>query len=293
MMHPMGRLLIVNPFASGVDTHRLAAVQAALPPDTETRLTTAAGEAMAIAGEAGGVDAIYVFGGDGTFNEVLNGLEVDVPLGFLPGGGTSVLPRALGLPRNPVQAALRVAEGRTRRIGLGRVNGRRFGFNAGLGFDAELVRRVDELGRRPDGRRPGDTAFLRIAASALVERHGRFESQLEVVGHGRAGLVLVANCSPYTYAGALALDLVPGASFDDGLAFLAPVSLRAWDLPRMVLQGFRAHGLEADRTLAGHDLDRLVVRCDDALPLQVDGEDVGDVSEVVYEAERDAVTVLV
>ena len=120
----MSRLLIVNPFASGVDEHRL---------------TTAAGEASEIAGSAGDVDAIYVLGGDGTYNEVLNGVRVDVPLGFLPGGGTSVLPRALGLSRDPVKAAKRVAEGRTRRVGLGRVNGRRFGFNAGLGLDAELL----------------------------------------------------------------------------------------------------------------------------------------------------------
>ena len=289
----MSRLLIVTPFASGVDTHRLAAVQAALPPDTETALTTRAGEATAIAREARDVEALYVFGGDGTFNEVLNGLEADVALGFLPGGGTSVLPRALGLPRNPVQAALRVAEGRTRRIGLGRANGRRFGFNAGLGFDAELVRRVDELGRRPDGKRPGDVAFLRVAASALHERDVRFDPQLEVEGYGRAAFVLVANCSPYTYAGTLGLDLVAGASFDEGLAFLAPISLRARDLPRIVLQGLGARRLSPDRALAGRDLDRLVVRCDRPLPLQVDGEDAGDVSEVVYEAEPDAVTVFV
>ncbi len=287
------RLLIVNPFASGVDTHRLAAVQAALPGETETTLTTAPGEATAIAREARDVEAIYVFGGDGTFNEVLNGIEVDVPLGFLPGGGTSVLPRALGLPRNPVQAALRVAEGRTRRIGLGRVNGRRFGFSAGIGFDAELVRLVDELGRRPDGKRPGDTAFVRVAAGALAQRRARFDPQLEVEGFGRAAFVLVANCSPYTYAGAVGLDLVPGADFDRGLAFVAPVSLRARDLPRVALRGFRGHGFRAGRALAGRDLDRIVVRCDHPLPLQVDGEDAGDVDEVVYEAERDAVTVLV
>ena len=105
-------LLIVNPFASGVDEHRLAAVQAALPEGTETRLTTAAGRGDRDRPRGHGrVDAIYVFGGDGTYNEVLNGIEADVPLGFLPGGGTSVLPRALGLPRNPVKAAQRVCRG--------------------------------------------------------------------------------------------------------------------------------------------------------------------------------------
>ena len=115
----MTRILIVNPFASGVDEHRLAAVRAALPSGTQTMLTTTAGEGTEIARSAGDVEAIYVFGGDGTFNEVLNGVETDVPLGFIPGGGTSVLPRALGLPRNPGKAAQRIAEGRTRQIGLG------------------------------------------------------------------------------------------------------------------------------------------------------------------------------
>ena len=288
----MAALLVVNPFASGVDSHRLAAVQAALPAGTETRITTAAGEASEIA-RAASADAVYVLGGDGTYNEVLNGLENDIPLGFLPGGGTSVLPRTLGLPRDPVAAAKRVAEGRTRRIGLGRVNGRRFGFSAGLGFDAELVRRVDELGRSPDGRRPGDLAFIRAAAASLTRRRGRFVEQVEIVDAGRAAFLLVANCSPYTYSGSLALDLVPGADFDAGLAYFAPVSLRARDLPRVLVHGIRGSGLKDGKALAARDVDRIVVRCDIPLPLQVDGEDAGDAVEAVYEAERDAVTVLV
>jgi diacylglycerol kinase family enzyme len=288
------QLLIVNPFATGVDEHRLAAVRAALPAGVETALTTAPGEATRLVRDAGAVGAVYVFGGDGTYNEVLNGVGGDVPLGFLPGGGTSVLPRALGLPRDPVAAARAVGAGRTRRIGLGRANGRRFGFSAGLGLDAELVRRVDELGRRPDGRRPGDTAFMRVALGAFAERRARFEPQLELESLGRAAFALVANCSPYTYAGALALDLVPGASFDSGLAVLAPVELRSRDLPRLVLHAFRGRGLDGSaRALHATDLDRLVARCDHPLPLQIDGEDAGDVTDVVYESERDAVTVLV
>ncbi len=289
----MAAILIVNPFATGVDEHRLAAVQAALPAGVETLLTTKAGEATSIARDAGAVDALYVFGGDGTYNEVLNGLRHDVPLGFLPGGGTSVLPRALGLPRNPARAALRVTEGRTRRIGLGRVNGRRFGFNAGVGFDAELVRRVDELGRRPDGRRPGDLAFARVALGALAESRVRLDPRLELEGLGRAAFALVANCSPYTYAGAVPLDLVPDASFDDGLAVVAPVRLRARNLPRLALLGSRGRGVKPGDALVARDLDSLIVRCDEPLPLQVDGEDAGDVVEAVYEAERDAVTVFV
>jgi hypothetical protein len=132
-----------------------------------------------------------------------------------------------------------------------------------------------------------------VAGSTLWARHGRFDEQLEIEGAGRAALVLVANCSPYTYAGALPLDLVPGADFDAGLAYVAPVTLRARDLPRLLLRGPRGSGLKRGNTLTGHDLDRITVRCDLPLPLQVDGEDTGDVLEVEYEAERDAVTVFV
>src|SRR5204862_5677295 len=103
--------------------------------------------------------------------EALNGLAADVPIGFLPGGRTSVLPRALGLSREPVEAARRVADalaqGQSRTISLGRVNGRRFAFAAGIGFDAELIRRVDRLGRRADGRSHGDVAFVRRAAGLI------------------------------------------------------------------------------------------------------------------------------
>src|SRR5580765_5586358 len=157
-------VLVVNPFATRVSDARLAAVEAELRrvADLTVVKTRHPRHATELVSEAcsGGCEAVIVFSGDGGFNEALNGLDVDVPIGFLPGGGTSVLPRALGLPADPVAAARRLADaiehGRTRRITLGRVNGRRFAFNAGLGLDAEAVRRVDEMGRREDGKRPGD-----------------------------------------------------------------------------------------------------------------------------------------
>jgi diacylglycerol kinase family enzyme len=287
------RVLIVNPLASGVSERRLEAVERALPSDTETVLTLDRGHATELAREWGPrVETIYVFSGDGTYNEVLNGIEVDVPVGLIPGGGTSVLPRALGLPRDAVRAAERVAAGRRRRISLGRVNGRRFGFNAGIGFDAELVRRVDALGRRQDGRRPGDVAFGWTVFRLLVDQRFRFEPTLEVEGLGRAAFAFVANCSPYTYAGALGLRFAPDATFEGGLDVVAPTGLRAAAVPRLVVQAVR--GLTARKdVLYGHDLDHLVIRCDRPLPLQVDGEDVGDVELAVIEAERDALTVLV
>jgi len=287
------RALIVNPFASGVSEAKLAAVQAALPGDTETFLTQARGDATELAIEwSPQVEAIYVFSGDGTYNEVLNGLRADIPLGFVPGGGTSVLPRALGLPRDPAQAAERIRFGKPRRISLGRINGRRFAFNAGIGLDAELVRRVDDLGRREDGKRPGDLAFGMAIARALAERRFRYPESLEVEGLGRAAFALVANCSPYTYAGRLGLRFAPNATFEGGLDVVAPVGVRAARIPRLAVQAVRGRP-SARLALLGHDLDRIVIRCDMPLPAQVDGEDIGDLEEAELVAERDAVTVLV
>lgn len=289
----MAWVLIVNPFASGVDERRIDAVVSALPAGTEVCLTRRSGEATELARDAdGSADAIVVFAGDGTYNEVLNGVSGRTALGFVPGGGTSVLPRALGLPRDPAAAAAQIAGGHERRIGLGRANGRRFGFNAGVGLDAELVRAVDRMGRRSDGKRPGDTAFARAAVGLVARRRGRFEPALEIDGLGRAAFAMVANCAPYTYSGSYAIDVAPDASFEGGLDLVAPVRAGAASLPGLVLAVARGQAMRRDDVLTAHDCDSIVVRCDAAMPLQVDGEDLGDVQEVVFEAERDAVTVL-
>ena len=288
------RLLIVNPWASGVDEERLAAVHGALPQGTELRLTTRGGEATELARDAAGrLDALYVFGGDGTYNEVLNGIDADTPLGFVPGGGASVLPRALGLPREPVAAAHAIAAGTPRRIGLGRVNGHRFGFASGVGLDAELVRAVDDLGRKPDGKRPGDFAFA-WSGVRVLSRHGfSLEPALEITGHGRAAFALVSNGPTYTYAGRFALRPAPRATFEGGLDLVGPTKVRARGVARIlryaVSGGDRA---KPEDVVYVHDADRLEVVCDSPLPLQADGEDLGDVEHAVFEAERDAVTVL-
>jgi diacylglycerol kinase family enzyme len=283
----MRTTLIVNPYASRVTPELAERVAAALGAD-ETVFTERAGHATELARETD-ADRLVVYSGDGGFNEVLNGARPETVLGFVPGGGTSVLPRALGLPRDPVAAAARIAQGRARRISLGRANGRRFGFAAGIGLDAELIRRVDALGRREDGKRPGDAAFAWVALKTLAEAHVRFEPVLEIDGHGRAAFALVANTDPYTYVGLLPLRLPRGARIEGGLDLLAPRSFRARSLPGAVR--YLVTGRTRIPLVQLHDVDRIVVRCDAPLPLQLDGEDLGDVDEVVFEAERDAVTV--
>jgi diacylglycerol kinase family enzyme len=295
MIHLVRRVLIANPWASGVDEERLASVRAALPEGTELRLTSVPGEATALARDvAGRVDVLYVFGGDGTYNEVLNGIDATTPLGLIPGGGASVLPRALGLPREPVDAVRQLVAGaKPRRIALGRVNGHRFGFASGIGLDAEVVRAVDALGRRSDGRRPGNLAYAWTGMRTLSRHRYRLDPALEVTGFGRAAFALVQNGPAYTYAGPVALHPAREASFEGGLDLFGPTRVRARDLPRIARYALSGRDRRRDGDLVYvHDADRIEVVCDRPLPLQADGEDLGDVDRAVFEAERAAVTVL-
>jgi diacylglycerol kinase family enzyme len=237
---------------------------------------------------AAGSDAIFAYGGDGLFNEVINGLDGSRPVGFLPGGHTSVLSRALGFPRDPVAAAEHIVLDRTRRISLGRANGRRFGFAAGIGVGAVAVRRVDEMGRTSDGRRPSDLTFAKIIVECLLHSWG---PDLEIVGLGRVAMVFVSNDAVFSCAGAAPMRLSPAARFELGLDLAAPRRVNRRTLMRLAPRVALGRGLAGASVVTGHDLDRIEVTCDRPRPLQTDGEDLGDVETVVFEAERDALTV--
>jgi diacylglycerol kinase family enzyme len=291
-------VLIVNPNASGVTPDLTVAVEDALRAtgELETVLTERPLHAAEIAEAVsrGDAERIYVFSGDGGYNEVVNGLEADLPVGFIPGGSTSVFPRALGVPRDPVTAARALAASLAeRRISLGRVNGRRFTFSSGLGIDAELVRRVDALGRA-SGKRANDLAFARTLAGIFAESRARFAPAMEVEGLGRVAFALVANGHPYSYVGRVPLRIAPKAKFELGLDLVAPREIKARRLPQVAAWALAGKGQQrSPHVLYVHDADELVVRADRPMPLQVDGEDLGDVEEAHFEAERSALRVLV
>jgi diacylglycerol kinase family enzyme len=275
--------LIVNPYATRVTEERVRWVEQRLGP-VETLLTERSGQATELAAAADG-DAVFVFGGDGVVNEVLNGMPPGKPLGIVAGGHTNVFARAVGAPRDPAAAT------HERRISLGRVNGRRFGFAAGIGVDSEAVRELDTIQRARDGRRPGDLAYARVIARRLL---GGYEPRLDLEGLGRAALVFVSNDAVFSYAGRLPLRFSPRGRFENGLDVLAPVRVGRWTAVRLSGRLAAGRGIAgAPGVLAAHDVDRVVVRCDEPLPLQADGEDLGDVTEAVFEAERDAISVLV
>lgn len=288
-------LLVVNPQATAVSDELAQRVASALGDDVQLVLTERQGHGTGLVRDSD-ARAVVVFGGDGAFNEALNGLRPDLPIGFVPGGGSSVLARALGLPADPEAAARQIAgalrEGRTRQISLGSVNGRRFGFSAGFGFPAEVVRRVDEQGR-DDGRRPPDRAFVARIVQIVVEHRGRLEDELEVVGHGRFAFAFVANGDPYTYVGKLPVRLAPRAKWEDGLDLVAPRAIGPLSIPRLVTAGLTGRTPKARGVLYLHDLDAIELRADRPLPLQVDGEDIGDADVAQFSVEREAAKVLI
>jgi diacylglycerol kinase family enzyme len=119
------------------------------------------------------------------------------------------------------------------------------------------------------------------------------EPALEVRGFGRAAFAFVANGSPYTYAKRMPLPIAPEAQFELGLDLVAPVRVRRRSILHTATSILTGHVQNKGQVLYGHDLDRLEIVCDDPMPLHADGEDLGDVREVLIDAERAAVSVLV
>lgn len=296
-------ILVVNPRASRVTPQRVTQVERILRSrcHVETVFTTEPLDAMHIAEDVSrdrSFDALFMYSGDGGFNEVINGLGPELPVGFIPGGRTNVLPRALGLGRNPFEAAARLAEGartgRCRRISVGRANGRRFGFASGVGLDAEVVRTWDRLGRRQDGRKRGDVVFSAAALRLLWKKRGTMTTALEIAGVGAAVSAVAANTDPYTYLGPAPLHIAPRASFEAGIDVIALRKLAPSLLP--ALASFLISGRESrlnGELVQLRDIERVDVTCSQPLPLHVDGEDLGDVTHAIFESERDAIQVIV
>jgi diacylglycerol kinase family enzyme len=287
-------LLIWNPVSSGVDAESVGvvSVRAAEEVDLTTRHTIAEGDAKRIAAEApdAGYDAVFVLGGDGTANEVVNGLGDRLPIGVLPAGGTSVLPRALGLSEDLVGCTAELCQaliaGRVRDAALGTLNGSRFAFAAGIGLDAEIVRRVDARGRGGDGidaKRPGDLWFLTEAVSLLL--NGEYaESRMLIEGGGesfRAMTAFVANTDPWSFAGPLPLRIAPEAELEDGLSLVAIVKpIEARSSVERIRSLLHRGGEETDSVHRLDNLEHARIVCDEPTPVQVDGELLDDVMEI-------------
>lgn len=301
----------------------------------EVEETANRGHAAALACRAmrDGVDVVVALGGDGTVNEVVNGLLTDgvhrqVPaLGVVPGGSTNVFARALGLPADPVEATSvlidAMATRRSRRVGLGRADDRWFLFTAGLGYDAAVVAAVEAHRRR--GRTSTHSLYVRTAVRTFFaqdRRHPRIS--LELADGSRVDelyLALVNNCDPWTYLGSRPISPTPQASFDSGLDVYARSRMGVpgvlWAVGRMTRNQRPAGELEhtggrlprlAGRARAGrqprqvqrsfgallaHDLADFALRASQPTPFQVDGDALDEREYVRFRGIPDAIEVLV
>lgn len=242
-------LIIVNPYATTVSDRLKNLVVYALQGryDVEAVSTEAQNHATEIGREArsGGYDIVVAFGGDGTLNEVANGLAgTDVPVSVLPGGSTNVVARTVGIPDDVVDATehlLGLADDfRPRRIDLGRVNGRYFVFSCGMGLDASVTERVDA---RPGLKaKAGPYYYTWAALSSFYRQYLRNPVRLRVEAGGREAegiLALAQNSDPYTYFASRPLRVCDGISLDDGTLSVAVLRRAAQrDMPTLVTRLF-------------------------------------------------------
>jgi diacylglycerol kinase (ATP) len=160
------------------------------------RTTEAAGDAegMARAAEPE-FEVVVAAGGDGTVNEVANGLAASRPLAVIPLGTANVLANEIGLPHRPRRLAAVIATGPACPVWPGRAGGRHFLMMAGIGFDAQVLRRVDARHKR----RLGKLAFVWPLLVSLW-RHRPREYVVHIGGADyRAASVVVAK--GHFYAG--------------------------------------------------------------------------------------------
>lgn len=310
-----------NPRATATTVRQRDVLVHALASDVKLELEETAnrGHAAALACRAmrDGVDVVVALGGDGTVNEVVNGLLTDgvhdaVPrLGIVPAGSTNVVARALGLPNDPVEATSVLIDAmntdRHRHIGLGRADDRWFVFAAGLGYDAAVVAAVEAHRRR--GRTSTHALYLRTAVHTFFQQDRRRPAiTLELADGSTVDglyLALVTNCDPWTFLGERPVSPTPHASFDTGLDVYARTRMGAagiiFSAARMIgdrRPGHRRDKAErAERKRFGarleHDLPEFLVRAERPLPFQVDGDALSERQQVRFRSVARALEVYV
>ena len=291
----MRAMVVVNHKATTTTPRTLDVMLSALRHDLKLDVveTDHRGHAteLARAARADGIELVLALGGDGTINEVVNGILRDqdgppVPkLAIVPGGSTNVLARNLGIPSDPVEATGllldSVRSGRSRPLGLGRLDDRWFTFCAGAGFDADVVRAVEQ--QRATGRKSTAALYARTAVRRFFAQDDRKHGTMTLERLGVApvkGIVLaiVTNTAPWTYLGRRPVNPTPQASFDAGLDLFAVTKLSLPRTLRHVAEITLAsrRGARGSDVLILHDQAEMVLRAERPVPVQIDGDYLGE-----------------
>ncbi|NIH67834.1 diacylglycerol/lipid kinase family protein [Modestobacter marinus] len=326
----MRALLVANPAATTTTRKVRDVLVRALSSELDLELAETAhrGHARELAAQAtaDGIDLVVTLGGDGTVNEAANGLLTagpgpDVPmLAVVPGGSTNVFARALGRSRDPVEATGEILDslraGRTRLVSLGTAQARTdeartgeqgtaegwttprwFVFAAGMGFDADVISRVEA--QRARGRRSTGSLYIGAGVNAFLLGRDRRRPPITLEASGEAPvdglfLALVSNVSPWTYLGARPIDPSPEASFDTGLDVFAMGRVGVVRMLHHVRQTMAARPDARGRGVhRWHDLGELTLTSTRPQGWQLDGDHLGTTTGLRVRSVPDALRVVV
>ncbi|WP_285757546.1 diacylglycerol/lipid kinase family protein [Nocardiopsis ansamitocini] len=301
----MRALFISNPQATTTTSRSRDVIVRALASDVSLEVvqTEYRNHAKELAGEAveKGYDLVISLGGDGTVNEVVNGIlsaPADLPrpaYAALPGGSANVFIRSLGLPTDPIEATGAVLEalrsGSRREVGLGQIDdpedGRYFTFCAGFGWDADVVHEVERQRRR--GLRASPVLYVGIAFQMFVRGRALRDPSLTVETPGRRpvsdlSFALVTNTSPWTYAGSVALRPTPRSRLELGLDAFAMTQVNPVLAGKILRKMLSPKGVDPRGRgyLTWHDKQKFTIRSQRPRAFQIDGEYLGHREQVNF-----------
>ena len=280
-------VLIINPAAHNVPALKLRREAEEWLREAGWRFhweqTTETGHATRIAARAAaeGVPLVLAVGGDGTVNEVANGLAgTETALGTLPAGTSNIWAREAGINGKPVEAARLIATGERRLIDLGKAGDRYFILFASIGVDAQVTRNVSlNMKRRVGAAAYGVAAIreaLRWRSRPVTVRLDGVEQRLDVL------MAFAGNTR--LYAGLT--KITPNAIVDDGLLDVCIYQGSGkLDIALHVARTLRQSHNKAKKVLTQR-VRRLEFDWDEPLPLQLDGDPVGDCPREIEVAPR-------
>ncbi len=296
----MRLLLVVNSFASSVTARNRVLIEEILMDgghEVTLKETNRRGHATRFAQDAASRDwdVVVALGGDGTLNEVANGLAGSTTaLGVLPGGSTNVFARTIGMENDPVAAARQLAAGLAtetiRPIGLGNVNGRYFCFHTGVGFDAAVVANVEK--RSSIKRWLGHPLFIYAGLKTFFRTYDRKHPHFTVNTVGRtypASFTVVLNTNPYTYLSNRPLDLAPAASLESALSTVTFTRMAALGVLAALGRTLLGGGVRGKAVITEDGLSALTIESATPFPYQLDGDYLGETLRLDFRWEPDAI----
>jgi YegS/Rv2252/BmrU family lipid kinase len=264
--------VILNPAARGERAQRLRARIEAFGEGAVLQATTCCGEAESLGRAAvkEGFDTIVAAGGDGTVNEVVNGIAgSDVKFGLLPLGTMNVFATELGLPVNDLEACWQIVQGDAIRcVDLPSANGKHFVQLAGVGLDAQVVKETSRAFKKT----LGPLSYLISAAQITTREPPRLQIESPDAAVEEGSFVLVGNGR--LYGGPF--PFFKQAVLDDGrldvLVFKGLSYLQMMRYLQDVL--FNSHITSPD--VEYFQTTSLRVTSESPVPVEIDGELIGN-----------------